>query len=252
MKAIHLRFDTLGATFARIREEHRRFRRLLDDPPTQWRVETRTKNPEFDLHATYGARLGRSAVGSALLMAMIFFLSPEEVLNSGPRAPGPPSQVQIEYIPETVQRTRPPAPPRPVVPISVDGDVVPEDVTIESTELDLDSVPIDLRLAGAGNMGPPTDEPMLDSEIEFKPHPIRIVTPRYPEKAEKDKLEGVVVLRVLVDKKGVVEQAEVLNGPEIFRDAALAAARQFRFRPGKHEGERRKVWMRMPITFKLN
>ena len=49
-----------------------------------------------------------------------------------------------------------------------------------------------------------------------------------------------------------LEHAEVLHGPEVFREAALAAARQFRFRPGRHEGERRKVWMRMPITFKLN
>jgi len=253
MHFIHIRFgSSLSSALAHIRERHQRFRSLLADTPTGVRVTIRSKNPEFDLPSSYSRRLGQSAIGSAAFIFLSFFLYPENILTVGSRPPGSQTQVQIEYIPKTVQRARPPAAPRPVVPIAVDGEIVPEDVTIESTELDLDAVPIDLRLASAGNLGPPTDEPMMDTDIEFKPHPIRIVTPRYPSQAEKDKLEGVVVLRVLVDKAGRVEQAEVLHGPEIFREAALVAARQFRFRPGKHAGARRKVWMRMPITFKLN
>ena len=129
---------------------------------------------------------------------------------------------------------------------------MPEDVTIETTELDFDSIPVDLRISGPVALGMPSDEPLDISEIEFKPHPIRITTPEYPRKAHKSKTEGSVVLRVLVDKKGLVETVEVLSGPEIFRPAAVEAARQFRFRPGRHEGERRKVWMVMPIEFKLN
>jgi len=135
--------------------------------------------------------------------------------------------------------------------LAVEGEDVPEDVTIETTELDLDSMPLDLRLQGPIAMGPPSDDPLDISEIEYKPHPIRIVAPEYPRSAHKSKQEGEVRVRVLVDKKGNVEKVEVLSGPEIFREAAVEAARQFRFRPGRHEGERRKVWMIMPINFSL-
>ena len=83
------------------------------------------------------------------------------------------------------------------------------------------------------------------------PYPIRIVTPEYPAEARRSRKEGRVMVRVLVDKAGNVEKVEILQGPEIFRKVAETAAWQFRFRPGKHEGERRKVWMIMPIEFLL-
>ena len=159
--------------------------------------------------------------------------------------------IKVQNIPETSQQMRPPAPPRPSVPLAVEGEEVPDDVTIESTELDLDSVPVDLRIRGPVAMGPPSDEVMDGFDIEHKPHPIRIVTPEYPARARKAKEEGTVVVRVLVTKDGQVEKVEVMSGPEAFVAAAVAAARQFRFRPGRHEGVKRKVWMVMPIDFKL-
>ena len=159
--------------------------------------------------------------------------------------------VQWAQIPETSQAKRPPPPPRPAVPIEVEGEEIPEDITIETTELDLDALPLDLRLRGPIATGPPSDAPMDEFDIEYKPHPIRIVAPEYPPAATKKKLEGTVKVRVLVNKRGRVEKVEVVSGPEVFRSNAIAAARQFRFRPGKHEGEKRKVWMVMPIGFSL-
>jgi protein TonB len=250
MNLIFHRFSgSLLAVLAAKRAELARFQRLLRDRPTGIRVQTRQKNPALDLKPGYRKRLALSAAVSCLLAAVSFLTYPERhptvVLGRVP-----PQIIQIEHIPQTSQ-TRTPAPPRPVVPLAVEGDEVPEDVTIETTELDFDSIPIDLRISGPVAMGPPSDEPLDISEIEFKPHPIRITTPEYPREARKAKIEGSVVVKVLVDKQGKVERVEVVSGPEIFRQAALEAARQFRFRPGRHEGERRKVWMVMPIDFKL-
>ena len=101
-----------------------------------------------------------------------------------------------------------------------------------------------------GDEGVPADEPMEEFDIEYKPHPTKIVTPEYPQKARKKKLTGTVVLRVLITREGQVEKVEVVSGDEVFIDAAVAAARQFRFRPGKHKGVKRKVWMEMPIDFR--
>ena len=251
MKVIHLRFgNTISALLADIRARQKRFKRLLKDRPTGVRVRFRNKHPETDLKLTYERRLYSSSLASLLFLLALFVFYPKyhPTVRMGT---GPPVVIQLQHIPETSQRARPPAAPRPSVPLAVEGDEVPDDVTIEPTDLDLDSLPIDLRLGPIGAMGPATDEPMDISEIDYKPHPIRIVAPEYPEVARKSKLEGEVVVRVLVGKDGNVETVEVLNGPDIFQEAAVSAARQFRFRPGKHEGERRKVWMIMPINFTL-
>jgi len=250
MNLIFHRFsESLLATLAFRRAELARFQRLLRDRPAGARIRNRTRNPEADLKRGYPRRLAISSAAScaAVLISLLSYPERHPTVMMGRTMP---HVIQIEHIPQTSQ-TRAPALPRPVMPIAVEGDEVPEDVTIETTELDFDSIPIDLRITGPMAMGPPSDDPLDISEIEFKPHPIRITTPEYPRKARKSKTEGSVVVRVLVDKEGRVETVEVLSGPSIFRAAALEAARQFRFRPGRHEGERRKVWMIMPIDFRL-
>ena len=88
-------------------------------------------------------------------------------------------------------------------------------------------------------------------EVEVKPHPIDIVTPVYPEEAKKKKIEGKVTLKVVVDVDGSVSDVSVLKGPEIFRQASIDAALQFRFKPAEHKGKVVPVWMVMPIEFSL-
>lgn len=251
MNLIHIRYrDSLASTLAELRDRHERFRRLLADRGTGIGVKIRQKKPEVDLRLNYNRRLMQSSVASIVLVLGSILIYPEHHPTVYLRA-RPDYVMQVQNIPETSQQTRPPPPPRPSVPLAVEGEDVPDDVTIESTELDLDSMPMDLRIRGPVAMGPPSDEPMDGFDIEHKPHPIRIVTPEYPASARRAKQEGTVVVRVLVTKEGEVERVEVMDGPEAFVAAALNAARQFRFRPGRHEGVKRKVWMVMPIDFKL-
>ncbi len=251
MNIVHHRFShSLLAQLARFRERQGRFVRLLQDHPTGVRVSVRSKNPDIDLKLDYRDRFLKSVGASFLFILLAVLIYPEHVPTVVLNDP----QIDVVHwaqIPETSQAHRPPPPPRPSVPIEVEGEEVPEDITIETTELDLDALPLDLRLRGPIATGPPSDAPMDVFDIEYKPHPIRIVAPEYPRDAHRKKLEGEVKVRVLVDKRGRVEKAEVISGPEIFRRYAIDAARQFRFRPGKHEGQKRKVWMIMPITFSL-
>ncbi|MCY3870447.1 MAG: M56 family metallopeptidase [Gemmatimonadetes bacterium] len=86
-------------------------------------------------------------------------------------------------------------------------------------------------------------------EVEEKPHPINIVTPVYPEKARKEKIEGKVVLKVVVNMDGSVSDVRVLEGPEIFRQAAIDAISQSQFKPAAHNGKAVPVWVVMPIEF---
>ncbi len=250
MNFIHHRFsDSLLSILARSRERQKRFTRLLADRPTGVRIKVREKAADADLKRAYTQLMARSSAISSLFLAALFLLFSEfepSVYLGTARTPF----IQIQDIPETVQRFQPET-PRPAEPLAVEGEEIPEDVTIESTELDLDNVPVDLRMTGPMAMGPPVDEALDISEIEDKPKFVFWPLPEYPEAALKDKLEGVVNVRVLVGKDGRVEQVEVIGGTKLFFEAAVATARRYRFRPGKHEGEIRKVWMPMPIRFSL-
>ncbi len=89
-------------------------------------------------------------------------------------------------------------------------------------------------------------------EVEVEPHPMDIVTPVYPEEAKKKKIEGKVTLQVVVNVDGSVSDVRVLEGPEVFHQAVIDAALQYRFRPAKHNGKAVPVRMIMPIEFSLD
>ena len=60
---------------------------------------------------------------------------------------------------------------------------------------------------------------------------IRKVTPQYPVIARSAHVTGPVQVQVLISEEGRVIDAEVLSGNPLLRQAALAAARQWVFRP---------------------
>ncbi|MFT5365091.1 MAG: TonB family protein [Candidatus Latescibacterota bacterium] len=250
MNIVHARFgNTLSYSLYMSRAKRQQLARLRQDNPTEYHVKTRHKNPEADLHSQYWPRFKRYSLFTFLALVATYVLYPEYYPTVS-LIPKQRPMFAVSDIPETSQQKRAPSPPRPKVPLAVEGEEVPDDVTIESTELDFDNIDLP-DLAMAGPIGHISDEPMDYMEIDYKPHPVRIVTPEYPNEARKKHITGRVIVKVLVDKDGNVEETEVVSGPEVFRDAALKAAQQFRFRPGKHAGERRKVWMIMPIDFDL-
>jgi len=53
----------------------------------------------------------------------------------------------------------------------------------------------------------------------------------YPDGALRKGIEGKVILRIVVDKKGNVVQAQAVSGPEELVAAALASVRMWKFEP---------------------
>ena len=79
------------------------------------------------------------------------------------------------------------------------------------------------------------------------------VQPVYPEEAQRAGLEGLVVLEAIVDERGRVgHDIKVLrrlgHGCD---EAAVAAVRQWRFRPATRNGKPIKVRRIFPILFRL-
>jgi bla regulator protein blaR1 len=73
--------------------------------------------------------------------------------------------------------------------------------------------------------------------VDAKPRPaaertiVTKVNPTYPAEAKKDKIEGIVLLEVKVEKSGEVSSVKAVKGPEVLRDAAASAVRQWRYEP---------------------
>lgn len=60
---------------------------------------------------------------------------------------------------------------------------------------------------------------------------LKQVSPKYPQKARKQKIEGTVSVKVLINEKGIVEKACAFNGNKVFWTEAEKAALKWRFKP---------------------
>ncbi len=91
------------------------------------------------------------------------------------------------------------------------------------------------------------------AKVEVRPNPIHIPTPHYPELAQRAKIEGQTIVRVLLDTNGSVISAEVWksSGNTALDESALEAARQAKFTPAKQKEIPVKVWVSIPFNFRL-
>ena len=69
-------------------------------------------------------------------------------------------------------------------------------------------------------------------------YPLTQTEPVAPLDASGNKVQGMVDLLVTLGPNGIVEQAEVLSGPEALRKPAMDAVRQWTFRPVVRDGAR--------------
>lgn len=124
---------------------------------------------------------------------------------------------------------------------------IPEDIAIEEGQPRLGTEP------GALPPPPESEEPIVPFyALSERPRVIKRATPIYPETAIWQKIEGTVVLKVLVNTVGDVEEVEVLRSHPLLDKAAIEAAKQFKFKPAKQKDKLVKVWMSIPFTFKLS
>jgi len=88
--------------------------------------------------------------------------------------------------------------------------------------------------------------------VERKPRLLAQPNPGYPEIAQLLRLEGKVIVKVLVDKQGHPRRAIVIKSDsEVFNEAARKAALEARFRPAVMNSGPVKCWVLIPYRFKL-
>ncbi len=97
----------------------------------------------------------------------------------------------------------------------------------------------------------PGEAPVPFAKLTEKPKVLSAAQPVYPEPAKKAGIEGRVILKVLIDTDGKVSQARILKSIPTLDQAAIAAAKKFKFAPAKMDGTPVKVWMTIPFQFRL-
>jgi TonB family protein len=71
----------------------------------------------------------------------------------------------------------------------------------------------------------------------------------YPLEAAKDRLQGQVIIKIIVSETGDVEHVEIESGNPVLAEAALQAVKKYRFRPFIRNGKAVKVSTKLPFDF---
>ena len=110
------------------------------------------------------------------------------------------------------------------------------------------------RASREDGSGEPQPIHIGEAEGDFT-RPVRtyIVQPAYTDNARKARIEGEVILRLIIDEQGEVhEEVEILKGLDMgLTDAAVVALRQWRFEPALLDGEPVAVHWTMTVNFRL-
>lgn len=99
------------------------------------------------------------------------------------------------------------------------------------------------------NLPVPTEEYLVTA----MPRPLNEFRIPYPDQAKALNIQGVVVMDILVDEKGVVRDAILIEGPGYgLNEAAIEAIKQFKFSPALIEKQPVAVRLRYGYRFVLN
>ena len=180
---------------------------------------------------------------------------------------GPPPSLANEQAPQPVAVQAAAALPSIAIPIPVPDEQAPAEQTIATqTEMSQQTNTSttgtgtgDSIVVGSGDIGKIQEQTDNDPGIndyvpvEKNPEPVKIVQPAYPDIAIRAGLEGTVLVKVLVNKDGRVEKSVMIknDGMNVFDEPALTAAKHWVFTPAIMNGHPVKVWVVVPLRFRL-
>ena len=97
------------------------------------------------------------------------------------------------------------------------------------------------------------DQPLYFAarEVDVRAELIKQIDLVYPVKAYEMRLPGRVVVRILINEHGAVDETSVLEATPsgIFEEAALAATQALQFRPAQKHGRNVKSQKTIEVTF---
>jgi protein TonB len=197
------------------------------------------------LKAGYNKILERSFVISLIIIGLLFYVFP--IFDVGTKLMAElPDIIEPIKIPPTRHPEKRIRPDKPVIPVQNEDEEMLDPVDIDFLEMQKDWF--------INKPQAPLDDP--DEVVPFfavskKPMVLKKVSPVYPEIAQKARIEGIVVVEVLIGTDGKVEKATIYKSIPMLDHAALEAAKKFVFSPGEQRDRKVKVRMTIPFSFSL-
>lgn len=206
--------------------------------------------------------LASIATALALVLAVVkLWPAPE---NPSPQAAvyevGEREVIEIEEVQPTRQSEAKPPPPAPPIPI-----LVPDDVALEDEEIEFSDNLLDVEESGDDALlQEGDDEPTANAPgPTVGPKTVRFVEPEYTRAARRNRVRAELVVAVMIDERGQVQNTEVVERFLLDKDgssktpvnslgygleeSALSAADRWIFRPARKDG--RPVASRTTLTF---
>ncbi len=100
---------------------------------------------------------------------------------------------------------------------------------------------------------PPEWAAALGAVLDYDkaPKPVHMLRPRYPQDAFERKIEGVVVIEILIDATGRVSATHVVKSISALDEAAVACVAGWTFEPAVKDGRPVATVARAPVTFRI-
>ncbi|MFT5233986.1 MAG: protein TonB [Candidatus Krumholzibacteriia bacterium] len=198
----------------------------------------------LDFKSQYNQTLRWSAGVAVLVTGLTFWLSPRYT----------PQPYQLRRTEMTIQKVEiihdiiepPKVAPPPTLPKTIVSAPVDDPGAVDEAPF------LDFDYFGPAASAP---APIDDGFVASSSNPILISQPKpyYPEVARMAQVEGLVIVKVLVDIDGSVKAAQIVKGAHILlNNAALKAARKCVFKPGQQRSLKVPTWVAVPYNFKLH
>ena len=100
-----------------------------------------------------------------------------------------------------------------------------------------------------GVLGGTGTGPVMD--YDAPPRPIKITKPQYPQEAFVKKIEGTVIVEILIDSTGRVVRARVIQSVPLLDAAALQTVYQWIFEPAVKHGRPVPTIAHAPVAFRI-
>jgi protein TonB len=95
----------------------------------------------------------------------------------------------------------------------------------------------------------PPPAPLIEAVPMYRKNPV----PLYPRVARRRGYEGKVILEVLVNEEGRVEDLRIFqsSGYKVLDRSAMKSVQSWLFEPGRRGDEKLEMWVKVPIRFDL-
>lgn len=173
--------------------------------------------------------------------------APHPVAPAKTRSPGK-AAGKNKKRPTAPSQERMPSPAGPLTPQASGGQAATVPTGSAGTGTRHDTAASSAGTGGSGGSGL-----YMPGQLDHLPSVLRPVKPDYPPDAKKKRIEGRVVVRLIVDSTGRPTECAVhaAEPSGYFEEAALGAARKMRFIPGKKNGRPVRTLVLLPFAFRL-